>query len=72
MAHKAHIGQQFDNFSAFENALVHYQNVAITGDNSTSMPKSFNADIGYSEFTYHCIHGRKNFKARGNGKREKI
>ena len=81
MAHKVHIGQQFDDFSAFESAISQYQNnenVQFFKRDSRSLEaakgrvsnKTFNPRIKYYEVTYHCIRGGKNFKPRGTGKKE--
>ena len=59
MAHKAHIGQQIDHFSAFENAIVHFLKMLSftwlswslkTAQIKPWMLHKFKADIRYSEF----------------------
>ena len=60
--HKVHIGQHFDNFSAFENASVHYQNADRIKFSllETDQCQTFNADIRYCKFIYTRIHGGRN------------
>ena len=80
MAHKVYIGQQFDDFSAFENAISQYhnnENVQFFKRDSRSLEaaksrvsnKTFNPRIKYHEVTYHCIRSGNNFKPRGTGKK---
>ena len=77
MAHKFHLGQQFDDFSVLENAIVRYKNAESVKFFTRSLRKienakhrgperTFNPIITYAEVNYHCIHGGKNFKGRGD------
>ena len=81
MAHKVHVGQQFDDFSSLENAVDRYQNAECVKFFTRSsrnfeqaqrrMPdRTFNPNIKYSEVNYHCIHGGKNSREEGT-EREK-
>ena len=80
MANKVYIGQQFDDFSAFESAISHQQNnenVQFFKRDSRSLEaakgvsnKTFNPRIKYYDVTYHCIPGGMNFKPRGTGKKQ--
>ena len=72
MAHKVHIGQQFDNFS-IESAISQDQNnesvQSLEAAKGLVSNKTFNPRIKYYEVTYHCTV-LKNFKLRGTGKKE--
>ena len=83
MAHKVHIGQQFDDFLAFESFIERYQynecvqffrrdSQRVEKAQGRLLNRTLNPAIKYYEAKYinHCIRGGKNFKPRGTGKKE--
>ena len=64
MAHNLHIGQKFEDFAAFESAIMRYQNaenVQFYRRDSRSVDKAqprfekkLNPKIKYYEVKYHC------------------
>ena len=80
MVHNLHIGQKFEDFAAFESALMRYQNaenVQIYRRDSSSVDKAqphlekkLNPKIKYYELKYHCINGGKKHISKATGARE--
>ena len=79
MAHSIHMGQKFKHYQAFESALEHYQiaeSVQFNKRDSRTvqkakprLQKNLNEQVKYYQISRYCIHGGKNFKARGTGVR---
>lgn len=73
------VGQIFPSYEALESQIQNYEQVHFVQlwkrDTRTvqaaqkRMSRPLNDRIKYYEITYCCIHGGKNFKARGEGKR---
>ena len=84
MAHNLHIGQKFEDFAAFESAIMRYQNaenVQFYRRDSRSVDKvqprlerKLNPKIKYFEVMYHCINdGTKHIsKATGADSRRAV
>ena len=80
MAHNLHIGQKFEDFAAFESAIMRYQNaenVQFYRRDSRSVEKAqprlekkLNPKIKYYEVKYHCINGGKKHISKATGARE--
>ena len=81
MAHKVHIGQQFDSFLAFECFKERYQNTEyvqfyrtdsrkIEASAAICPKKTLNPAIKFYEATCHCVRGGKKHKPTGTGKKE--
>ena len=81
MAHNLHVGQKFEDFAAFENAIMRYQNaenVQFYRRDSRSvdkdqprLEKKLNPKIKYYEVKYHCIiYGWKKHISKATGARE--
>ena len=83
MAHKVHIGQQFDRFFflAFKSFKERYQNteyvefyrrdsLAVEASAARYPKKALNPAIKFYEATYHCVRGGKKHKPTGTGKKE--
>ena len=80
MAHNLHIGQKFEDFAAFEIAIMRYQNaenVQFYRRDSRSVDKAqprlenkLNPKIKYYEVKYHCINGGKKHISKVTGARE--
>jgi len=75
-----HVGEKFPSHTALEDKIDRYQSansVQLYRRNSRTLAvgrrrcpkKNFNDDIKYIEVSYACIHGGKDFKARGDGNR---
>ena len=77
MAHNLHIGQKFEDFAAFESAIMRYQNaenVQFYRRDSRSVDKAqprlekkLNPKIKYYEVMYHCINGGKKHISKATG-----
>ena len=79
MAHNLHIGQKFEDFAAFESAIMRYQNaenVQFYRRDSRSVDKAAQprlekkSKIKYYEVKYHCINGGKKHISKATGARE--
>ena len=80
MAHNLHIGQKFEDFAAFESAIMRYQNaenVQFYRRDSRSVDKAqphlekkLNPKIKYYEVKYHCINSGKKHFSKATGARE--
>ena len=80
MAHNLHIGQKFEDFAAFESAIMRYQNaenVQFYWRDSRSVDKAqprlekkLNPKIKYYEVKYHCINGGKKHISKATWARE--
>ena len=62
MANNLHIGQKFEDFAAFESAIMHKA--------QPRLEKKLNPKIKYYEVKYHCIHGGKKHISKATGARE--
>ena len=79
MAHNLHIGQKFEDFAAFESAIMRYQNaenVQFYRRDSRSVDKAqprlekkLNPKIKYHEVKHHCINGGKKHISKTTGAR---
>lgn len=74
------IGEKFSSYNALASKIECYQrpnNVQLYKRSSRSVAaaksrcpkKSFNEELKFSEVTFSCIHGGKNFKSEATGKR---
>ena len=76
MAHNLHIGQKFEDFAAFESAIMRYQNAEnvqfysrVSRSDDKAQPR-LNPKIKYYEVKYHCINGVKKRISKATGARE--
>ena len=80
MAHNLHIGQKFEDFAAFESAIMRFQNaenVQFYRRDSRSVDKAqprlvnkLDPKIVYYEVKNHCINGGKKHISKATGGRE--
>ena len=73
------IKEQLPNFNAFQSKIEQYQianhaqlfcrdSRSVAAAASRCPNKTFNPTLKYSELSYSCIHGGKNFESVGTGK----
>ena len=77
IAHNLHIGQKFEDFPAFESAIIRYQNaenVQFYRRDSRGVDKAqprlekkLNPKIKYYEVKNHCINGGKKHISKATG-----
>ncbi|KAM9314821.1 uncharacterized protein KZ484_024514 [Pholidichthys leucotaenia] len=79
--HGLHVGESFSSFDELETAIKEYEHHKLTKFYKRSSrtieaykkrlrsDKTFSDQLRFAEVDYACIHGGKNFKSRGTGKR---